>query len=188
MNRTSVDHVYRAIRRELRFGVPYADFTRALDTLLGRVTPVLLSEIASDPPERARERLASLVGPSGFALFQKVDHGAMLRTLAGRTVPSMTYVVGNVLLASEMTRHHPMVGLYLPVRIHVCESETKGVTVSYDVPSTTLAQFESPPVDAVASSLDARIEKLIDVAAALATRARAARLRPTFRVAEGGRR
>ncbi len=188
MNRTSVDHVYRTIRRELRFAVPYADFTRALETLLGRINPVLMSEIASESPERARDRLASLVGPSGLALFQKIDHGAMLKVLAGRSVPSMTYVVGNVLLATEMMRHEPMVGLYFPLRIHVCESESHSVLVSYDVPSAALAQFTSSQIDAVAASLDARTEKLLDVAAALASKARSTRRRPTFRVAEGGRR
>lgn len=188
MNRTSVDHVYRTIRRELRFAVSYSDFTRALDTLLGRVNPVLLSEIASEPPERARERLANLVGPSGFALFQKIDHGSMLKVLAGRTAPSVTYVVGNVLVAAEMSKHEPMVGLYLPSRIHICESETKGVVVSYDLPSATLAQFRSAPVDASALTIDARLEKLLGVAAALASKARVQKQPSTFRVAEGGRR
>ena len=188
MNRTSVDHVYRTIRRELRFAVSYPDFTRALETLLGRINPVLLSEIASDSPERARERLGSLVGPSGFALFQKIDHGSMLKVLAGRNVPSMTYVVGNMLLGSEMTKHEPLVGLYLPSRVQVCESETNGVVVSYDVPSVTLAQFGSAPVDAAATSHDARLEKLLDVAAVLAAKARVQKVRTHFRVAEGGRR
>lgn len=188
MNRTSVDHAYRAVRRELRFPISYPDFTRALDTLLGRANPVLLSEIAGASPERARERLASVAGPSGFALFQKIDHGAMLKALTRRRVSSLTYVVGNVLTATEMTKHEPMLGLYVPPRVHVCESETDEVVVTYDIPSVTLAQFGHPSVDAVALSLDARLEKLLDVAAALAAKARAYKVRPTFSASEGGRR
>lgn len=188
MNRTSVDHVYRSIRRELRFAVSYLDFTRALETLLGRVNPVLMSEIASDPPERARERFANLAGPSGFALFHKIDHGSLLKALAGRNAQAATYAIGNMLIATEVMKHEPLIGLYLPLRIHVSETETGGVLVTYDVPSATLAQFASPAVDAATPSVDARLEKLFDVAAVLATKVRGTKVRSNFRVAEGTRR
>ena len=188
MNRTSVDHVYRSIRRELRFAVSYVDFTRALETLLGRANPVLLSEIASEPLERARERLANLAGPTGFALFQKIDHGAVLKALTGRSMQSATYAIGNMLIATDVMKREPLVGLYFPLRLLVCESETDDVVVTYDVPSATLAQFASQDVDAATPAVDTRLEKLLDVAAALATKVRGAKTRSSFRVAEGGRR
>jgi len=174
MNRTSVDHPYTTVRRELRFSVGFGDLTRALESLLGRLDVDVIAEIAAKlPRERLRERLAAVIGPSGFALFQKIDHGAMLRSLTGRDVQAITYVVGNALLAIEMTSYEPTVGLYVPPRLYVCEREPGATLVTYDVPSATLAQFDVPRVSAIASTLDARVEKLVDVAAALALKRRA---------------
>jgi uncharacterized protein (DUF302 family) len=189
MHRTTIDHPYRTVRRELRFPVPYADFTYALESLLGTIDVAALRDLAHDPPEVAREKLSTMVGLSGFGLFQKIDHGSVLSSLAGIPLPATTYVFGNALIAVEMTKHDPSVGLYVPPRLFVSRTETGGVAVTYDLPSATLAQFHSPPVSSVAQMLDAKVEKLVDVAAALATKKRRPRsVRVPFRAAEGGRR
>ena len=93
-----------------------------------------------------------------------------------------------MLIATEVMKHEPLIGLYLPLRIHVSETETDAVIVTYDVPSATLAQFGSTAVDAATPSVDARLEKLLDVAAVLATKVRGTKVRSSFRVAEGSRR
>jgi uncharacterized protein (DUF302 family) len=186
MNRTNVAHSYPAVRRELTLSVGYADFTRALESLLGNMSADVLSDVAMASPDRARERLSAVMGPSSFALFQKIDHGAMLKALAGRSLRAITYVFGNPAIATELTKHEPMVGLYLPPRLYVSETARGGTLVTYDVPSATVSQFGSPAVDSVGASLDVKVEKLIDVAAALAEKARARRA-PVFR-AEVGRR
>lgn len=186
MHRKNIDHPYEAVRRELRFAVGFADFTRALESLLGRIDPAGLVGITRDTPDRARERFGRMAGVSGFGLIQKIDHGAVSRSLAARNIHGMTYVFGNALIASEMTRHDPRVGLYDPLRLYVCETKAHGVLVTYDVPSATLAQFESSAINGVAASLDAKVEKLIAVAAALADKTRSRPRRPV--VAESGRR
>lgn len=186
MHRKNVDHPYGAVRRELRFAVGYDEFTRALESLLGRLDPAGLVGIGRDTPDRAREKLARMTGVSGFALVQKIDHGAVSRSLATRHLHAKTYVFGNALLASEMTKHDPRVGLYDPPRLFVCETKTHGVLVTYDVPSATLVQFESPAIDGVAATIDAKVEKLVAVAAALADKTRARSGRPVM--AESGRR
>jgi uncharacterized protein (DUF302 family) len=168
MNRTSVDPSYAATRRELALGVPYERFTSALESLLGSMkvgSPDAISTTAS--PEMVREELSSSAGSSDFALFQTIDHGGLLSALGGRQTRAMTYVFGNGLVAVEMTKHVPAVGLYVPLRLFVREVEA-GTAVNYDVPSTTLAQFSSPQVDVVATGLDAKVEKLIGNAAELA--------------------
>ncbi|MBX3262509.1 MAG: DUF302 domain-containing protein [Labilithrix sp.] len=186
MERTTIDHPYRAVRRELGFAVGHADFTRALESLLGRIAPSALVELARDPPELAREKLGRMVGVSGLAIFQKIDHAAVLKALDGRDVPATTYVLGNALLAFEMTRHDPVAGLYLPPRLFVGGTAARGVRVTYDLPSATLAQFCSPQISAVAASLDTKIEKLVAVAAALATKTRP--VRSSLGAAESSRR
>src|SRR4051794_31166295 len=104
MERTCIDRSYRAVRRELRFDVGYADFIRALESLLGRMNVDALPEIARETQERAREKLAAVVGLSGFALFQRIDHGALSRVFGGHASKARTYVFGNALIAVEMTK------------------------------------------------------------------------------------
>lgn len=176
MKGTRVDHPYTTVRREVLFAVPFGDFARAFESLLGRIDPDMLPELVHVAPERARAKLVAILGLSGFALFQKIEHGLVVRALTGRVRSAITYVLGNPLLAYEMTKHVPEAGLYVPARVHVVEIERGCVRVTYDVPSSTLAQFECDAVDAAAATLDLRLAKLVDVAAALAlkTRARAA--------------
>ena len=186
MHRKNIDHPYGAVRRELRFAVGYTEFTRALESLLGRLDPAGLVGIGRDTPDRAREKLARMAGVSGFTLVQKIDHGAISRSLATRHIHATTYVFGNALIASDMTKLDPRVGLYDPPRLYVCETKTHGVLVTYDLPSATLAQFDSPAINGVAASLDAKVEKLVAVAAALADKTRSRPRRPVM--AESGRR
>jgi uncharacterized protein (DUF302 family) len=159
------DHPYSATRREHTLDTSYADFTRRLESLLGAMDVDALREIATASPEDARKKLASFVGPAGFALFQKLDHGGLLTSLTGRRTCAATYVFGNALIAIEMTKHAPRAGLYVPLRLHVNEVEPGRVIVTYDIPSATMAQFGSAEVNAVAEELDAKVEELVADAA-----------------------
>ena len=102
-----------------------------------------------------------MAGMSGFALFQKIDHGAILGALANRPTRALTYVFGNALIAVEMTRHAPAVGLYVPPRLFVLEPEAGTTAITYDLPSATLAQFGDEEVMLVARRLDTMIEALV---------------------------
>lgn len=153
---------YQANRRELFFDVSYASFTTAFEQLLGRMDVTAFTEITTAGPDAARAKLASFVGPLGFALFQKLDHGGILSSLTGRLTQAMTYVFGNALIAVEMTKHDARAGLYVPPRLFVQEVARHRVLVTYDLPSAVMAQFESPAIDDIARSLDDKIERLIE--------------------------
>jgi uncharacterized protein (DUF302 family) len=170
MSTSFVDHPYAAVRREHTLAVPYEGFTRAFESLLGVMQVDALRDIAELSPEVARARLASFVGPLDFSLFQKLDHGALVTKLAGRPVRATTYVFGNALIAVEMTRHSPTVGLYVPLRLYVRESGPSETRASYDRPSGMVGQFDSPEASAVARSLDAKVERIIAESATLARR------------------
>jgi hypothetical protein len=169
MNGTTIDRPYTAIRRELELPLSYERFTRALEAQLGTMRIGSAVAITSGAPaDRLSEELAAFAVPSGFALFQTIDHGGLLTALAGHKARAMTYVFGNRLIALEMTKHVLSAGLYVPLRLFVRELAPERIIVTFDVPSATLVQFLSPQVDAVAAELDARIEKLVDDAAELA--------------------
>jgi hypothetical protein len=59
---------------------PFDEFTAAFEGQLGRFNPGVYKVIdEGGNPQVARARLESMVGPSGFMLFQTSDHGAILR-------------------------------------------------------------------------------------------------------------
>jgi uncharacterized protein (DUF302 family) len=154
--------VYEATRLEITYDLSHAEFTSALEGLMGRIDPEVLADLATLPPQTARARLASFNGPLDFTLFQKLDHGGVLTALAGKPLRATTYVFGNALIAVEMTKHDPRVGLYVPLRMFVQETGERCVLVTYDLPSSTMAQFASPEVDAVARTLDGKVQRLLE--------------------------
>ncbi len=165
-----VDHPYAAVRREHTLAVAYDRFTRAFESLLGVTRVETLGHVEAMSAAEARAKLASFVGPLDFSLFQKLDHGALLTTLTGRKTRATTYVFGNALIAVEMTKHAPAVGMYVPLRLFVHETGANETTVSYDVPSAMVAQFGSADANVVARSLDAKVERILAESSALAGR------------------
>lgn len=170
---TCADQMFTAVRRQHELGVPYDRFTAALLELLGRTDPDVVRQLAasSTTAAEARTRLEAFAGPSGLSLFQTLDHGALLSVVGGQPTRAATYVIGNALIAIEMTRRVPRVGLYVPLRLFVQEVAPERVIATYDVPSATLAQFADPEVSAVAASLDTKLEALIAGAVARPQRA-----------------
>ena len=152
---------YQATREERAFDISYSAFTRNFEALLGRMDVAMLGELARLGADAARARLAAVVGPLDFALFQKLDHGGLLTALADKPTRATTYVFGNALIAVEMTKHDARVGLYVPLRMFVQEVEPERVRVTYDLPSATMAQFDSPAVTEVARTLDRKIDRLL---------------------------
>jgi uncharacterized protein (DUF302 family) len=161
-------HSYSAIRRELTFDVAYEAFTHELERSLGIMDIDAIRRTSTS--QELREQLQSFAGSSGFLLFQKIDHGALLSVLGGRDTRAATYVFGNGLIAFEMTRVDPRAGLYVPLRLFVRSIGPLEIEVTYDVPSTVLDQLASSEVTAVAESLDRKVEKMVSDAVNRASR------------------
>jgi uncharacterized protein (DUF302 family) len=153
---------YQATRRETTYEVSYPAFTKAFESLLGRMTVDASSDLVQVGAEAARAKLAAVVGPLDFTLFQKLDHGAVLTALTPTPASAMLYVFGNALIAVEMTKHDARAGLYVPLRMIVQQVAPQRVLVTYDLPSALMAQFGSPAIDAVARSLDQKVERLLE--------------------------
>lgn len=155
----SVRHVCRTLEK------PYAAFKTALEQQLGRFDgPAYEKLLAGGDPQRARTLLEQMTGTSGFMLFDAVDHGQTL-ALVGTPAKAVQYVLGNPLLAVEMTRHAIGAALYAPLRLLIHEAQGGGTCVEYDLPSSLFGQFGDEHVDRVAESLDLKLEVLIATAA-----------------------
>jgi uncharacterized protein (DUF302 family) len=101
-----------------------------------------------------------MAGPSGFMLFRTSDHGVLLR-LAGQQKKAIQYLLGNPLIALQMTQHDIRAGLYAPLRVLLYENEEGKTCIEYDRPSSLFGQFGNPKVTEVATQLDRKLEQLV---------------------------
>ena len=159
-SRFVVDHV------RLESDKPFEDVAKAFERQLGRFDPdVAKPLIAGGDVEEARAKIEAMAGPSGFMLFGTGDHGALLR-LAGQKRKAVQYVVGNPLLALQMTRHDLRAGLYVPLRVLLYEDERGRTCLEYDRPSSLIGQFNDDRIASVAGMLDRKLEALVAAAVA----------------------
>lgn len=154
MSRFSIDHV------RLTVGRPFDAFRAAFEAQLGRFDPSAYEALEHGDPQAARSKLEAMAGASGFMLFRTSDHGAVLR-LVGKPRKAIQYLLGNPLIAVEMTRHAIGAALYAPLRVLLYEDGEGNTCVEYDLPTSLFGQFGSEEVDRVAGSLDRKLEALL---------------------------
>jgi len=145
LSRTERTHHVTQI--EITLAISHAEFTRAFESLLGRMDLGALSDLPSLSPQ---------------ALFQKIDHGGLITAVTGRRCEATTYVFGNALIAIEMTKHVARAGLYVPLRLFVEAIAGERVSVTYDLPSSLMAAFGSLDVSGVAHGLDEKVDRVLD--------------------------
>jgi uncharacterized protein (DUF302 family) len=92
-------------------------------------------------------------------LFGTQDHGGLLR-LAGQKRKAIQYIVGNPLVALQMTQHNIRASLYAPLRVLLYENAEGKTCIEYDKPSL-FGQFGNAEIDAVAAMLDRKLEALV---------------------------
>ena len=106
------------------------------------------------------------MGKTGLMLFLEFDHGAVVRKETGLAKPKIVrLVIGNPLVMKEMAKHVPDAGSYAPVTVLVDE-RADGVHLSYDRMVSFLEPYENMDALKVARELDAKVEKLLNDAAA----------------------
>ena len=157
-SRFVVDHV------RLETDKSFEEVVKAFERQLGTFDPdVRRAAAESGDTEAAKARIEAMAGPSGLMLFGTQDHGALLR-LAGQKRKAVQYVVGNPLVALQMTRHDIRAGLYAPLRLLVYESEAGKTCLEYDRPSSLFGQFHDDRISPTAAMLDRKLEALVAAA------------------------
>ncbi|HEV3121417.1 MAG TPA: DUF302 domain-containing protein [Isosphaeraceae bacterium] len=140
----------------------FAEVTKSFERRLGKFDPAVLRSTALEP-ESTRSRIEAMAGKSGFMLFDTMDHGAIL-SLFGVKKLAVQYVVGHPLIAIQMTRHNVAAGLYAPLRVLIYENVQGKTCLEYDKPSSLFGQFHNQAIDAVAATLDQKLEDLVKAA------------------------
>jgi uncharacterized protein (DUF302 family) len=140
----------------------FGEVTSSIEGQLGKFDPTVLQALGTDAgrADDARARIEALAGSSGFMLFGTIDHGSLL-TLAGQQRKAVQYILGNPLIAIEMTRHNLASGLYAPLRVLVYEDDRERTCLEYDKPSSLFGQFSDDRVASVANVLDRKLEDVI---------------------------
>ena len=156
--RISVDHV------RLTSDKPFGDVTKAFEQQVGRFDPDVYKALAEGGDAKgAKAKIEAMAGPSGFMLFATHNHGALLR-LAGQKRKAIQYVVGNPLVALQMTQHDIRASLYAPLRVLIYENNEGKTCVEYDRPSSLFGQFGNDRIRPTAAMLDNKLEALVAAA------------------------
>jgi uncharacterized protein (DUF302 family) len=113
------------------------------------------------------EVVQKAIGSSDLMEFARFDAGEVLRKEGNGHAPKiLRLVVGNPLIMKEMAKAVPDAASYAPTTILV-DQRADGVHLSYDSMASLIAPYGSQAALAVARDLDAKIECLLETAAAL---------------------
>src|SRR5262249_52018921 len=100
------------------------------------------------------------VGPTGLVDLARLDQGALL-SLEGEPLEATLYLVGNPIIARDVTRHDPPATLYAPFRVAIYR-DAAGAHLVYDTPSSVLASLGSSSIDVIAAELDDKIRTVVE--------------------------
>jgi len=134
---------------------PYLATRAALETL-PRFDERIRAHLQHGDIERVKAELRTIQGDAGLVIFSIATHGDWLQILSGKR-HVVQYVIGNVLVSTQMTQHELAAGLYAPLRIVLYENRGRTSTFEYDRPSSLFGQYGNNDVTAVARELDQKI-------------------------------
>lgn len=115
--------------------------------------------------ECVKAELKEIQGDAGLVIFSVATHGDWLQIISGKRNAAQ-YVIGNILVSTQMTQHQLAAGLYAPLRVLLYENEANTATFEFDRPSALFGQYDDERVTRVARELDQEIfDALIKAAA-----------------------
>ncbi len=143
----------------------FAEVTNNFEQQLGKFDPKIVESLSARYPnaENAKSKIEKMADKSGFMLFGTVNYGLLL-SIFKKNRKVMQYLIGNQLIAVQMTQHNLPVGLYAPLRVLIYESDRGKTRVEYDKPSPLFGQFGDDKIFLVANMLDNKLEDLARVA------------------------
>ena len=142
------------------------DSTKSYDALLAALLadigqkPVSLDDLAeAETWESYQQQVEPHVGPSGFMLFNLIDHGAWIAKV-GIDRQVMRVILGNPLIAITMLRHHVTAGLFAPVEMLLADEGKGRSSLTYVKPSSLMVVEPNPELLSAAKELDAKLAAL----------------------------
>jgi uncharacterized protein (DUF302 family) len=155
-------HEFKGVRLEIRSSLSFDEVLRRLQEQTGSSAVTQINEVAATTTSIAdfeSEITRRFVGPSGFMLFAKIEHGPWIATY-GLKRRVLRIILGNPLLAITMMREDLSAGLFAPVEILLVD-DIPGSTLYYVRPSSLMVVTENPRLKEAAVKLDHKLENLI---------------------------
>jgi len=147
---------------------PFDQVVAALSSAVGHpdISEFWKSTDRAQSVAELQNTIEKVLGRTGLMLFVEFDHGAIVRKGTGRATPRMIrFLIGNPLIMRQMVQHVPDAGSYAPVTILIDE-RPDSVHISYDRMASFLAPYQNAAALNVARELDAKVEALLNSAAA----------------------
>lgn len=154
--------VYAATRLTYDSGADFEQTRARFDERVPLLDPSLTTQLVIAGASWAEVEAAvdKVVGPTGFVAVARVDQGALF-SLNGDRLDATLYLVGNPLIARQVTALEPAAALYAPFRVAIYRDAT-GTHIAYDQPSSVFKSLGSPGVDAIAVELDEKIRTTVE--------------------------
>ncbi len=113
---------------------PYAEVRAALEKLVPRFDDRIRVLLQYGEISRVKTELEKVQGTAGLVIFSVAPHGDWGQ-IVGQKQNAAQFVIGNVLIASQMTSRNAAAGLYAPLRIMLHETPAGTAVFEYDRPS-----------------------------------------------------
>jgi uncharacterized protein (DUF302 family) len=138
-------------------------FDEVLSSLLADVgdKPLPINELAAkfESWESYKKEIESHVGPSGFVLFARIDHGAWIKKVGIRR-KAVRFIIGNPTIAITMLRHDLTAGLFAPVELILIEEDDGRCSLTYVRPSSLMVVEKNDALLDAAKQLDSKLQAL----------------------------
>ncbi|OCH84462.1 hypothetical protein OBBRIDRAFT_808226 [Obba rivulosa] len=129
----------------------------------------LKAALSAQNKEELEKNIQALSHGNDFLFFGAIPHHTWFNAYMGTTDAApltITYTLGNPLIAQTMLRHSLVAGLHVPPRVLVLErADGNGTRIVYDLPSSIIAPgLAGGPHEELreaAEALDAKLERLI---------------------------
>jgi uncharacterized protein (DUF302 family) len=143
------------VRITINADVSFESFVNSFQMGLGRFDQAAFAALAGKPREAAAA-IQGMEGDQGLMIFFTLDHGRALK-MVGKDKKAIRFILGNPLVAIQMTKYDLRAGQYVPLTLIAYEDEENHVRIEYDQPSSLLYVCESAEIDETARDLDKKL-------------------------------
>lgn len=143
----------------------YFEVTEAVEATLQRCNIAKLMEYVVHQDRAGLETYVKSVShPHSFAIFWEFEQGSIMR-LAGITVESKFYLIGNAVIARGLFQCTSAAGLGAPVRVCVSQRDGENTRIDMELPTAFFSRFPEMEPSTVPPELD-KMAEILEKAAA----------------------
>jgi hypothetical protein len=133
---------------------PFEKVIEDFEAQLGRLKE---EEIA---PDDLQGSIKKMEGSSGLMIIRTLGMDHTLPSLASTDARAHQYLIGNPLIASQMTQYNVLAAMYAPPKVLIYTQDTL-TKIAYHRPSTVFGTLGGTDIRIIAIDLDRKFEHLV---------------------------